>query len=286
MSSPDAMALIAAALGQSPVGLSRLHGGCVAEVYLAALPSGRRVVVKVDRGPEAMLDREGFMLSLLRERSPLPVPEVLASTASVLAIAYIEHEGGADDAGREQLGRLVADLHAVSGRRYGLDRDTLVGPLAQPNGWADDWAGFFAENRVRHFARLAHRAGHLHTSLLSRCEGLAGAMHDMLGSGEGPCLIHGDLWAGNVLWRGGRVAGIIDPAVYYADREVELAFMDLFGSFGQRFWSAYHERRPIRPGFFEQRIHAYKVYPLLVHVALFGQAYIAPLARELDACGF
>lgn len=284
--SPDAGTLIAETLGQLPERLSRLPGGCVGEVYLAEMPGGQRVAVKVDRGPWAMLDREGFMLGLLRERSRLPVPEVITCAPHLLVMEYIEHEGGADDAGSEQLARLVADLHAVAVPGYGLDRHTLIGPLEQPNGWSDDWASFFAEKRVRHFARHAHGVGQLPASLLTRCEQLADGMSDLLGAGESPCLIHGDLWAGNVLWRGGRVAGIIDPAVYSADREVELAFMDLFGSFGPRFWEAYQVYRPIRPGFFERRMHAYKVYPLLVHVALFGSGYCAPLERELGACGF
>ncbi|MCL4222360.1 MAG: fructosamine kinase family protein [Phycisphaerales bacterium] len=284
--SPEASHLIAQTLGQIPSRLSRLHGGCVAEVYLAELPGRPPMVVKVDRGPCPMLDREGFMLRLLRERTCLPVPEVIACTPDVLAMEYVEHHGAISDAGREQLAQLVARLHAVSGPRYGLERDTLIGPLDQPNGWSDDWAVFFAEKRVRHFARHAHRVGQLPENLLARCESLSDGMGDLLGHGEGPCLIHGDLWAGNVLWKDGRVAGIIDPAVYYAEREVELAFMDLFGLFGRGFWEAYHRCRPIRKGFFECRIHAYKVFPLLVHVALFGRGYLAPLAEELDACGF
>ncbi|KAA0215314.1 MAG: fructosamine kinase [Leptolyngbya sp. PLA3] len=277
---------IAQTLGLSPVRVSPLYGGCVAEVYLAEFPGGRRMVVKIDRRPRAMLDREGFMLGMLRERSAFPVPEVIACEPGLLAMEYITHEGGPDDAGREQLARLVADLHGIAGPGYGLDRHTLIGPLEQPNQWTDNWAAFYAEQRVRHFARHAHREGQLPAGLLTRCERLADRMGDLLGPGEGACLIHGDLWAGNVLWRGGLVAGIIDPAVYYAEREVELTFMELFGSFGDRFWSAYCEHRPLRDGFFEQRIHAYRVYPLLVHVSLFGDGYIDPLVREIDACGF
>lgn len=277
--------LIERVLGRTPTTLSPLSGGCVAQVYLARMGDGERLVVKVDAGPRAMLDREAFMLELLRERSELPVPQVIACDLHVLAMEYIESSGGASEVGEVELAEAVARLHGVEGQAYGLERDTLIGPLEQPNSPSEDWAGFFAEHRVRAFARLAYSGGNLSLGLRDRCFRLADRAADLLEGAEPACLVHGDLWAGNVLWRDGRLAGVIDPATYYADREVELAFMDLFGSLGASFWQRYEQIRPIRSGFWELRRHAYKVYPLLVHVHLFGGSYAGQLDRELGAAG-
>lgn len=278
--------LVEAALGRAPRRLTRLSGGCVGQVFLAKFDSHDCVVVKVDRSECPVLQREAFMLRLLRDRSTLPVPAVIAATDRVLAMEYIVCAGGASEPGRAELAEAVAQLHGVHDSSYGLDQNTLIGPLDQPNPRSESWPEFFAEHRVRHFARQAHDAGQLEADLLQRCERLADRISDVVGPGEGACLIHGDLWAGNVLWRSGQLAGVIDPACYYADREVELAFMDLFGGFGSAFWDRYHEIRAIRDGFWERRRHAYKVYPLLVHVQLFGGAYAGQLDSELRAVGF
>lgn len=280
------VALIERVLGQAPIALSPLSGGCVASVYLAVMAGGERLVVKVDPGPRAMLDREAFMLRLLAERSELPVPKVVASDSRVLAMEYFESGGGPSSTGEGELADAVAKLHGVAGPHYGLEQDTLIGPLEQPNCPATDWSEFFAEQRVRAFARIAHSGGGLPDALCTRCLRLADRAPELLANAEGPCLVHGDLWAGNMLWRDGRLAGVIDPATYYADREVELAFMDLFGSLGPGFWERYAQIRPIRREFWELRRHVYKVYPLLVHVHLFGGSYTEQLDRELAASGF
>jgi fructosamine-3-kinase len=100
-----------------------------------------------------------------------------------------------------------------------------------------------------------------------------------------PSAIHGDLWGGNILSSGHRISGLIDPALYYADAEIELAFMTLFGSVGDRFFRSYGERSALRPGFFEARRDLYNLYPLLVHVRLFGGGYVAQVERTLDRFG-
>lgn len=283
MSEQTTLQMIEGVLGEMPVRVSAMSGGCVGEVFRADLASGGSVVVKIDRSQRPLLEREGYMLRLLAERSSLPVPRVIACDERVLVLEMIENSGGPSDTGREDLARVVAELHGVKGERYGLEQDTLIGPLEQPNTPAADWASFFAERRILHFARDAHAQGALPTPLLRRCERVAERMATLLDDCEEPTLIHGDLWSGNVLWRDGRLAGVIDPAVYYADREVELAFMDLFGSFGRRFWEAYDQLRPIREGFWDRRRHVYKLYPLLVHVRLFGRGYVNSLQAELDA---
>ena len=93
------------------------------------------------------------------------------------------------------------------------------------------------------------------------------------------------MWTGNILCRGDRIAGFVDPAVYYGDAEIELAFSTLFGTFGQPFFRRYQELRPLEPGFFEQRRDLYNLYPLLVHVRLFGGSYVDSVDRTLSRFG-
>jgi len=118
--------------------------------------------------------------------------------------------------------------------------------------------------------------------MLTRIEKLAGKLERWLDEPEQPSLIHGDCWGGNILCRDGKVAAFVDPALYYADAEIELAFGTLFGTFGDSFFHRYRERRPLRPGFFEARRDLYNLYPLLVHVRLFGGGYLDGVERILD----
>lgn len=172
---------------------------------------------------------------------------------------------------------LLAALHGIEAPRYGFACDTLIGPLSQPNPESDDWIAFFRDHRLLHMARAALAEGRLGQGMMSRIERLAGRLPDLIGQPAAPALIHGDVWGGNVLVRNGQVAAFIDPAIYHADPEIELAFSTLLGTFGAEFFARYQEHRPLRPGFFEVRRDLYNLYPLLVHVRLFGDSYLSQI---------
>ncbi|MEM7623269.1 MAG: fructosamine kinase family protein [Planctomycetota bacterium] len=279
----DLLDVVEHTLGVRPTALSPLSGGCVGEVYRATVP-GDDVVVKVDRrGSGGSLDIEGRMLIALRERSELPVPSVLHAEPGVLVIEHIENDGRRSDEGEAEAGRMLAGLHGVISDRYGFNEDTLIGGLPQPNAWSASWTEFFAEHRIRRFARDAERAGALPRGGLSVLFDLADAMDRVVGLCAAPGLVHGDVWSGNVLWDKGRVVAFIDPAAHYAEPEVELAFIELFSCFGAAFWHAYSEVRPRREGWARRRA-AYQVSPLLVHAVLFGGSYGASaVGRARDA---
>lgn len=258
--------------GRAPVRHGPLSGGCIAEIYRVELTGGSSVVAKMG-GSQGDLALEGWMLAYLAEHSNLPVPAVLHADAGLLVMDYIETAGGLNGPAQEHAADLLAALHAIEGPAFGLARDTLIGPLSQPNGEMSSWCDFFSEHRLLHMGREALSTGGIGTDTMARLETLAGKLSGLIEEPAHPSLIHGDMWGGNVLTRGGRIAGFVDPAIYYADPEIELAFSTLFSTFGDPFFSRYAEHRPLAPGFFEARRDLYNIYPLLVHARLFGGGY-------------
>jgi fructosamine-3-kinase len=256
------------------VSARRFADGNTAELWLIDLADGRRVVAKRGKG----LTLEGAMLRHLSANSRLPVPELFHADNSLLVMSWIEGDGGLTAPAQEHAAELVAGLHNIGAERYGFAFDTLIGPLHQPNPESDDWIAFFRDHRLMHMARLALKENRIDGGLMASIERLAELLPDLIGEPAPPSLIHGDLWSGNVLAHRGRIAGFIDPAVYHADPEIELAFSTLFGTFGEPFFRRYAELRPIRPGFFEVRRDVYNLYPLLVHVRLFGGSYRGQVA--------
>ena len=273
----DLRATLERALGSPVRALDRLAGGHNAVLWMVSLADGRRLVAKVGIG----LEPEGFMLRHLAAHAALPVPAVHAADDRLLVMDFIETSGGITPAAEEQAAELIAALHGIGAPRYGFPRDTLIGPLPQPNGEMDDWIAFFRDRRLLFMARKALEDGRIDHGLMAGLDRLADRLPDLIGTPAPPSLIHGDLWGGNVLTRGGRIAAFIDPALYHADAEIELAFTTLFGTFGEPFFRRYGEIRPIRPGFFELRRDLYNLYPLLVHVRLFGGSYVGAVERTV-----
>jgi fructosamine-3-kinase len=274
---PEARRRIEAALGARIRRLTPLTGGSIADVRRADLDDGRRVTVKIMTPrpqpgdlPAATLEDEAAMLAILRECGAVPAPDVHLAEPALLVMDYIE-SGGAP--AEEALADAIAALHDVAGPAFGFARPTPIGPLQRPNSWNQDWASFLAGNRLLFLGRLADAAGRLPPGALQRLELLCAVLSRWIPSDRTPSLIHGDLWIGNILSLDGRLTALIDPAVYYADAEIELAFLTLFGGVGERFFARYAEHRPIDPLFFEERRALYQLEPLLAHAWFFGGGY-------------
>lgn len=281
---------IEAALGHRPSALRPLAGGCIGDVRRAEMPDGAAVVIKLDPAPTpgAGLDVEGRMLAYLRDHSALPVPAPLHAEPGLLIMELIDTDAplapGVPSDPEVHAADLLASLHDITppDGRFGLGFNTLIGGLHQPNPPSDRWIPFFARHRLAFMTDEAARAGRLPAGIAAGVERLGGRLDGLLDEPARPSLIHGDVWSGNVLRAaGGGIAGFIDPAIYHAHAEIELAFITLFGTFGDRFFDRYAERRPIAPGFFEVRRDLYNLYPLLVHVRLFGGGYITQVESVL-----
>jgi len=280
----ETSARIAEIAGARVAGAASLGGGCIGDVRRIDLADGRSLVAKLG-GTGSGLELEGFMLGYLVDHSPLPVPQVLHADDHLLVMQHLPAGGRLNGAAQEHAADLVAGLHEVSGPAFGFERDTVIGGLAQPNPPTESWVAFFRDQRLRYMGNEAVQAGRLPGRVMHRIDRLAARLEDWIGEPAGPSLIHGDMWTGNVLCQGNQITGFIDPAIYYADPEIELAFSTLFGTFGDPFFARYGEHRPIRNGFFEERRDLYNLYPLLVHVRLFGGSYVASVEQTLGRFG-
>jgi fructosamine-3-kinase len=240
-------------------------------VWAGTLDDATRVVVK--RAPYPV-DVEVDGLTALAEAGA-PVPDVLAADDDVLVLRHVS-----GDPDWPALGVRLADLHRTScGDRFGWHRDNLLGRATQPGGWSDDWPAFFAEERLRPLLG----ADALPDDVRLRLErGIGGPLGDLLGAhAPTASLVHGDLWSGNIVdgsW-------LVDPAVWMADRELELAFTRLFGGVPEPFFTGYDSRWPLPSGA-AQRRPALQLYHLLIHVWHFGAGYVGPVVDRLDRLGW
>ena len=274
------------AVGAEVKDVAALSGGCIGQVYRMDLADGSAVVVKSDQSDQPRLAREGYMLRYLSEESDLPVPEVWYSTDRLLIMDFLPGESRFSDAAQAHAAELLADLHDISASAFGLEEDTLIGGLHQPNPWTNSWLDFFREQRLLYMGQEGVECGRLPQKILQRLERFCRQLDKWLMEPERPSLLHGDVWTTNVLAQGDTITGFVDPAIYYGHAEIELAFTTLFGTFSQPFFERYQELRPLPDGFFTERRDIYNLYPLLVHVRLFGGSYVNSVDRTLRKFGF
>jgi fructosamine-3-kinase len=239
-------------------------------------------------GPASSLDMflaEADGLKELEKANAIRVPRVMgcicSGKESVLALEWMDFEL-ASESTEWMLGRNLANLHRHTADRFGWHRDNTIGLTPQRNPWSDDWIQFFGEHRIGFQLGLAARngfGGNLQ-AMGSRLLGEIG--HYFNGYWPEASLLHGDLWGGN--WAASdSVPVIFDPAVYYGDRESDIAMTKLFGGFGAVFYEGYEETWPLAPGHAE-RERLYQLYHVLNHLNLFGGAYLGRaegLLREL-----
>jgi fructosamine-3-kinase len=199
--------------------------------------------------------------------APAPLSHGVAGDQAYLLLEFLELRAGGDFAA---LGRMLARAHRRHGRRFGWQRDNHIGTTPQANGWCDSWTQFWLERRMRPQVELARSRGFdVSIPSLALIEN-----HKPQAS-----LLHGDLWSGNAGFTNeGPV--LFDPAVYYGDREADLAMTELFGGFPAEFYAAYKAAYPLDNGY-ERRKQLYNLYHLLNHLNLFGGGYLGRVRATL-----
>lgn len=288
VSARDALAqALGAALGAAVTAMRPMAGGDINDAFSVSLDDGREVFVKTrDHADPRMFPCEARGLAWLAEAQALPVPRVLAASAEAapgprfLALEMLRPGPRRRDH-EELLGRGLAALHRAGAPGFGLDHDNFIGSLPQENAPCPTWAAFYAERRLLPQLRRAVDQGRAPTAWIQELDRLAGKLDALVGPAEPPARLHGDLWAGNLHVSESGQPVLIDPAVYGGHREVDLAMLALFGGVSERFYDAYDEAYPLEPGW-PKRVPLYQLYPLLVHVNLFGMSYGGQVERTLQ----
>ncbi len=259
-------------------------GGDINQAWALRLTDGRSVFVKAnEHSPARMFQAEAEGLRFLKEGldcdCALIVPEVLFVGGTFLVLELLE-ASSTDQS--EALGRGLAALHQSKLHRFGADAHNFIGTLSQPNAPSQSWSEFFRTERLEAQLGLPGAQRLVPRAARQRFETLFSRLDQLLLPEEPPARVHGDLWGGNYLSTR-RGPAIFDPAAYAGHREMDLAMMRLFGGFSERTFAAYEEAYPLAPGH-QERQKIYQLYPLLVHVNLFGGGYVASvedLLRQL-----
>ncbi|WP_163711444.1 fructosamine kinase family protein [Mangrovibacterium lignilyticum] len=251
-------------------------GGCISHTYRLYTTKGVFFLKWNYSCADDLFVREAECLTELRKLAgtQLVVPEViLAQEAGEMSgfILMENLESGRVSNQDEKLGRGLAHLHRVQQKDYGFGNDNYCGATPQLNNWNESWIDFFAENRLGWMIRLIRNNRDLSGAELTVYEDLIDRLPQLIPDNPGASLIHGDLWSGNYLYTSNGPA-IIDPASYYAHREMELSIMQMFGGFSPKCWAAYQEAFPLNDGW-EERVQLYQLYHILNHYYLFGGSY-------------
>ncbi len=259
-----------------------VSGGCINTTVKLQTELGNFFVKWNSQPLEEMFATEAQGLAILRTAAEIRTPEViqqgLYEDKAYLLLEFIDSTLP-NARFWTDFGARLANLHQHTQAQFGLSFNNYIGSLRQSNEWMANGIDFFIEKRLKVQAGLAFYNEQISRSELDKFAQLYDKIPHLLPN-EAPALLHGDLWSGNFMIGVGGEPVLIDPAVYYGFREAELAFTYLFGGFDERFYAAYQATYPLLRGW-DERLEIYNLYPLLVHVNLFGRGYWSGIERVL-----
>ena len=254
-----------------------LGGGCINNASRLETNVGSFFLKWNANSEKDMFVREAESLMELKKaaKEAIIVPEVFAAkeiddTPGLLILEQLETGRSSSD-DDEKLGRGLAVVHQYSAEKFGFYNDNYCGSTPQNNSWQNEWIGFFRDNRLGYLLDLIQKDRSLPAGEMNIYRRLLEKIPRLIPADSKPVLIHGDLWSGNYMSTSGGPA-LIDPASYYADREMEMGIMTMFGGFSQRFYAAYNEINPL-PADWKERNALYQLYHVLNHYYLFGGGY-------------
>lgn len=267
--------------------ITPIGGGCINETYRIE-GNGRRYFVKLNHaGSLPMFEAEAAGLQEIRDsrtlRVPAPVCWGKSGPKAWLVLEYLEMSNacGSDAAEVLALGRGLAAMHRITAEKFGWMRYNSIGATPQINKFSSDWIQFWRKYRLGYQLQLAHANGYT-GALQTKGEQLMAGLGAFF-SGPPPLasLLHGDLWSGNVSFDSAGQPVLFDPAVYYGDREADLAMTELFGGFSADFYAAYNEAWRLDAGYATRKT-LYNLYHILNHLNLFGGGYFHQAEQMMD----
>ena len=252
--------------------IANLGGGCINQALKLCFGDQTYFIKLAQTGNLEMFESEAAGLEALAAAGVIHTPGVICvgmtETHTYLVLEYLPLKNTGDQA---LAGRQLAALHRTTNRRYGWNRDNTIGATPQPNEPCDSWIDFWRERRLGFQLTLAAQQGY-QGLLQERGARLQEKLPWLLDHCPAASLLHGDLWSGNLGYDGNGEPVIYDPAVYYGDREADLAMTELFGGFSSRFYRAYNEAWPLDSDY-QIRKTLYNLYHILNHLNLFGGHY-------------
>jgi len=261
-------------------GLSTVSGGCINSAYIAQDQNNRFFIKLNSTDSLAMFEAEHQALLEIENANSIRVPHPVCTgsseTHSWIVLEFLPLQINGD---QELLGEQLAAMHKNTQENFGWERDNTIGFTPQINTPSNNWQTFFRENRLRYQLNLAAANGYTGTLQQAGATLLECMTDFFVGYNPTPSLLHGDLWSGNFAFIEDDTPVIYDPALYYGDRETDIAMTELFGGFDLHFRHAYESCWPLDAGF-KTRRKLYNCYHILNHLNLFGGGY-AQQAEEL-----
>ncbi|MFO7446638.1 MAG: fructosamine kinase family protein [Ignavibacteriaceae bacterium] len=248
-------------------------GGCISDAQIVKCKSGVSFFLKINNSSNDMFKKEANGLKELKKADAIRVPDVIMAENNFILLENII-PAGRSKSFFEEFGEKFAKLHKYTSAKHGFYEDNYIGSTNQVNlPLEDDWKIFYWEKRILFQVKLCEQNGYATDELRKSVSGLENKLDDIMADSENtPSLLHGDLWNGNFVIDDKGEACLIDPAVYYGNREADLAMTKLFGGFNSEFYQSYRNAFPLPAGY-EIRENFYKLYHVLNHLNIFGRGY-------------
>jgi protein-ribulosamine 3-kinase len=264
-------------LGSEIIKSHPLSGGCISNAYKIKLKNKGCYFLKYNPASDNdMFIKEAHGLQELKKANVIKIPKVICFDRDYICLELISSTSKQKKFS-EDFGEKFAKLHKFINKEYGFYEDNFIGSNPQINISSEEdknnWVKFYFNKRILYQVELADKLGNLTSEMKRAIAKLENKIEDIVtDNNEKPSLLHGDLWGGNYIIDSGGFACLIDPAVYYGNREADLAMTKLFGGFDSTFYSAYNEVYPFKDGY-DYRENIYKLYHVLNHLNLFGGGY-------------
>lgn len=265
----------------SPTTPVTMAGGCINQAYKLSDKSRSYFVKTNNSSLISMFEAEAAGLKEIARSDSIRVPNpvCLGSSGdnSYLVLEYIAMSGAGN---MELAGRQLAQMHIKIGGGFGWRMDNTIGSTHQPNNLSTDWIEFWSNQRLGYQLKLATELGY-GSRVRDSGEKLLELLPQLITHQPQPSLLHGDLWSGNISFDRSGTPVIFDPALYYGDRETDIAMTELFGGFAANFYSAYNEVWPLDPGYAKRKT-LYNLYHILNHLNIFGGGYAGQAQGMID----